>query len=241
MIKKQLSLCVLFGILFSFYGCHTVSEKSSINLEGNHKVYRPQDYGELTPTNMSFNAHTGEVRYTLSQPALVRLRVGIENAGALLCHMLDWDFRDTGTHVEKWDKKDSTGLIDFGNRNDYSVVLNARPVNNKHDLKLSPHLNIFFPDATEKTQQGIPIVNGLVPLRVLLNEQDRQVMADSKFEVALYVDLVFLMEDEVGTNPFNYILDASNFSDGQHILTVNLIGYSGLMGTGTIKFFVRHS
>lgn len=239
---SRILTAVILMLAFSASGCHTapVKARSQGKSAEAPQPYRPQDHGEITATDVSFDASTGEVRYTLPQDAYVRLRAGIRQAGALLRHVVDWEWRPAGPHTEVWDKKDASGLIDFGDRDDYVVILNAKPVKAKDALIKAPGLIIFFPDANERTDEGLPVTNGVVPLRILFDEKDRQTMADSKYEVALYVDLGFLMEDEVGTNPFNYLLDVSQFSEGRHVLTVNVIGYTGIMGTGTIQFYVKH-
>ena len=51
------------------------------------------------------NSKTGEIKYTLPEPASVRLRIGIRNGGPMLRTLLDWELREKGPHVEVWDKK----------------------------------------------------------------------------------------------------------------------------------------
>lgn len=232
---------LLGGMIFllTVTGCKTVPAKSSLANDEGRKDYRVEDYGEIKATDLSFDAQTGEIRYTLPHEARVRLRIGINHGGALLHHLLDWELRPAGSHVEKWDRKDATGRIDFGERMDYTVILNARPVKNPLGFPTAPSMRITFPESKDKTREGLPIVEGIASMRVLIDEKDRQSLTETSFEVALYVDLVFLMEDEVGTNPYNFRLDTSSLGEGEHLLTVNIIGYNGLVGTGTVKFFVR--
>lgn len=220
-------------------GCGTMCGSGTIS-QDSRALNRPQEPGEIMATDLSFNAQSGEVSYTLPQPALVRIRVGLKNAGPLLRHLLDWEFREAGPHVDVWNKRDPGGIVDFGDRNDYIMVLNARAANTSPALSKGPAVTVSFPGASVITPDGLPIVHGIVPLRVVLAEKDAKRLAESKFEVALYVDLLFLMEDEAGTNPFNYRLDVTQYNEGEHLVTVNVISYDGLVGTATAKFVVKN-
>lgn len=237
-LKKNILYLVGIVFILSSFGCRTAIDHPAPS-QGIINTYRPENYGEILASDTRFDLEKGEISYTLPEPALVRLRVGIHQGGALLHHVLDWEPREAGRHVEKWDKKDTTRLIDFGDRSDYLLVLNCRPLKNKDGIKKAPQLTVAFPDAKSATPKSDPVVTGTVPLRVTLASEDSAWMNATKFEVALYVDYVFLMEDEVGTNPFNYHLDVSRFGEGEHILTVNVIGYDGQVGTKSVKFFVN--
>lgn len=201
--------------------------------------YIPSEHGEILATGMAFDLRKGEIRYTLPEPAFVRIRIGINHGGALLHHILDWEMREAGPHVETWDKKDGGGRIDFGDRADYMLVLNCRPVKSRESLRRSPAVTVTFPEARETSAQGDPVVGGITALRVALDSKDSRWWTETKFEVALYIDYMFLMEDESGTNPFNYRLDTTQLSDGEHAMTVNVISYNGEVGTQTVKFWVK--
>lgn len=238
MIPKNIiwSICVCLLVL---PGCKTMCGTGTIS-QDSRTINRPPEPDEILATDLSFNANSGEVRYTLPQPALVRIRVGLKNAGPLLRHLLDWEFREAGAHVDVWNKRDPGGLVDFGDRNDYIMVLNARAVNASPAAIKGPTVTVSFPGASATTPDGLPIVHGIVPFRVVLAEKDAKRLAESKFEVALYVDYLFLMEDEAGTNPFNYRLDVSQYNEGEHMITVNVISYDGLVGTATAKFVIKN-
>ena len=202
---------------------------------------------EILAVNLSFNLETGEIKYTLPEDALVRLRIGLKDGGPLLRNLVDWEKREKGEHEEIWDKKDEDGRVDFGNRTDFMVVLACLPLNAKErnlnsgtikGFRKSPRLNIAFAEGTEKNDKGIPILQGVVPVRISLDEKDQWII-ETKYEVGMYIDNIFLMEDEEGSNPFTYQLNTKGFNEGEHIITVNLIGYNGEIGTETILVQVK--
>lgn len=234
--KRYFSLlCIVF---FFVSGCSHLGAKAPAE----------KSTREIYATDLSFDVSTGEIRYTLAQDALVRIRIGIKEGGPLLRHLLDWEYRKAGSHVEVWDFKNALGNVTFGQRADYMIVLAAlspRDHSTKayagqiQGLRVSPVLNIEFPDS-KKSESGIPVVSGIASVRVSINDEDLLWLRETKYEVGLFIDNVFLFEDEEGISPFTYSLDTSRLNKGRHILTVNIIGYEGEIGTKTVPVFVKN-
>jgi hypothetical protein len=242
MIKHKINhlLIVVFLLLVCVSGCRTMPVNNATAPQTGSKSYHPQEYGEILATDIAVDFKKGEIKYTLPEPAYVRIRAGLEGSGVFLRHILDWEWRDRGPHVETWDKKDDTGRVNFGDKMDYTFVINCKPAKKGNQgFKKAPALNISFPEARQTSAEGVPIIQGVVPLRIKLDEKDNRNLVDTKFEVAIYIDYIFLMEDEVGTNPFNYRLDATQFNEGEHVLTVNIISYDGQIGAQSVKVFVQ--
>ncbi len=197
---------------------------------------------EILATDMSFDVKTGEIKYTLPQEAIVRIRIGLRDGGPLLLALLDWEIRSAGPHVEVWDKRDRTGQVIFGERGDYMVVVSCKPISaqGKKGVRKSPDLRITFPESHEATAEGTPILKGTSPVRIILPEEEKKWFNETKYELGIYIDTVFLMEDEEGTDPFTYQLNTENFSEGVHTLTINLVGYEGEVGTKSVLIFVKN-
>lgn len=97
----------------------------------------------------------------------------------------------------------------------------------------APRLRVDFPEAKGVDAQQRPIVSGVVPVRVSVHPDDAQEVVSSRFEVALYEDTVFLVEEQDGTNPFTYLWDTRRLSEGEHLLTVNIFTYDDHYGVLT--------
>lgn len=207
-------------------------------------------FREVFVKDTSYDAKTGEVAYALAEPALVRIRIGIPEGGPLLRHLLDWEYRDAGRHVEVWDKKDDTGQIDFSQMNNAFIVVACIAPGEKQDsreensvirgYRRSPKVTVTFPESAGTTSEGVPVVSGNVPVRVTVAGEDIEWLRETKYEVGLYVDYTFLAEDEQGTNPFTYYLDTRGLNEGRHSITANIIGYTGEVGTVSIPVYVRN-
>jgi hypothetical protein len=204
---------------------------------------------EILATDMSFDFDTGEIRYTLPEPALVRIRMGIQNGGPLLTHILDWEYRDKGSHIEVWNKEEATRLLAVKNRNNVSLVLSCLPADSQDrrysttlvkGFRRSPEFAVTFPEVQEHSPMGHPVLSGITPVRVTIDTKDQTWLLGTKFELAIYIDGAFIMEDEEGNNPYTYRLDTRGFPNRTHILTINIIGYEGEVGVQSMLVDVRN-
>lgn len=204
---------------------------------------------EILASDMSFDMETGEFSYTLPEDALVRVRLGIKSSWLMVRNLVDWELRAKGPHTEIWDKKDRMGFGDYSNRDDIMVVLSCLPADEQarknyagiiKGFRKSPEFDIAFPESRETADDGTPVLKGVVSVRITIDERDNQWLTETKFEVGMFIDTIFLTEDEEGTNPYNYQLNTKGFNDGVHLLIVNVVGYEGEIGTKSARFYVKN-
>ena len=55
-----------------------------------------------------------------------------------------------------------------------------------------------------------------------------------------FSDLVFLFEDEAGFSPFTYQLDVSKLSEGEHLMTIDLLSYDDHCAAVTKRVLVKN-
>lgn len=230
-----------------FYGCATkVAKIPESVIEERH--IPTTLISEIKATDISFDVTTGEIRYTLLEPALVRIRLGIKEGGPLLRTLIDWEPRKEGENLEIWDRKDGSGLIDYSNRTDLLIVIACIPIN-QEDLVVyestvrgygkAPAFEIILPSSQETTKQGVPIISGIAPIRIILDKKDKKRLTQTKYEIAFFIDNLFLFEDEEGTSPFTYLFNTKGINAGEHTITVNLIGYEGEVGVKSLKVYLK--
>ena len=243
-------IVMITGLLMTQPACRTTGEKRvepvstqtaqqsfKADVEALQTVVEP-----ILATDMSYDSQTGEIKYTLPEPALVRIRIGLSLTGMTIIHLVDWEYREAGKHMEVWDMKDATGQVEFTSRNDLLVNIKCLPVEHEKmdDFKYpasvigfrkAPQLNISFPQVQNQTGDGVSVVQDEITIRITLSEEDNHWLMETKYEMALFVDNVFVVEDEEGTNPYNYRFDTREINDGTHVVTVNVIGYEGEIGT----------
>ena len=110
-----------------------------------------------------------------------------------------------------------------------------------HDQRYchEPKFDVRFPGSVSQTADGIPILNGIAPVKVVISERDRQHLESARFEVMFFVDTVFLFEDEEGFTPFTYRWNTQDLPQGEHIFTVNILSYDDHCGTVSRKIMIR--
>ena len=81
-----------------------------------------QPQGDLVK-NACFDQETGNIRYELTVPAWVRIRIGVKD-GPLYRNICDWEKRESGKHIETWDGKDLSGTFNLIGRADLMARLN---------------------------------------------------------------------------------------------------------------------
>jgi hypothetical protein len=102
-----------------------------------------------------------------------------------------------------------------------------------------PRFQVIFPTGQEKTAEGIPILKGTVPVKIVISENDRHHLESERFEVMFFVDTVFLFEDEEGFTPFTYMWNTKDLAEGEHIFTVNILSYDDHCGVESRKIIIR--
>lgn len=87
---------------------------------------------------------------------------------------------------------------------------------------------------------GTPVLDDIAHLRVDTRDpRDRRFFEGSRFEILVYLDGQFLMEDEDSLLPFNYRLDVSRLSAGEHSFLVNVASDLGSVGVGFGSFVIE--
>lgn len=100
-------------------------------------------------------------------------------------------------------------------------------------------IRLSVPDGLPATDGGVPVVSGIVPLRLDIAERDRARALAHRFETVFYVDGVFAFENEGGFLPVTWRWDSRGVNPGNHFLTANLRGYEGNFGVATVNVHVR--
>jgi hypothetical protein len=80
------------------------------------------------------------------------------------------------------------------------------------------------------------VVRDEASFRVRVDDpQERARLINTRFEVMMFLDTVFLAEEEDGALPYNYRLDTRALPPGPHLLTVNLLSYDQRVGVQTVE------
>lgn len=209
------------------------------------------------------------IGYELPRAARVRIRIGIPDGGPHLRTLVDWQPRQAGHHEEPWDGLDASGtmnLLEHPKTNigirafslpDNSIIAEGQPTAaSVHDAEganrerrahrhpsAGTYLHALHPRAMCREPQltvELPEkVHGRIPIRIRLAPRDRASVLQRRYEVVLFIDTNFFLEEEEGYDPFTYLFDPSTISKGDHLLTVNLLSFDDHVGVVTIPLVVE--
>ncbi len=99
-------------------------------------------------------------------------------------------------------------------------------------------VRLEFPGVTQHDPQGRPVLVGIAPIQVAIDEHDASRLVNERFELALFEDLTVIVEEEKGTTPFTYLLDTTMLPPGPHLLTVNVLGGNDHYGVETRQVII---
>lgn len=238
----------LITALIVLTGCRTTHEMNkTIAIKSMKPVV---DENEVLATDMSFDLDKGEIHYTLPERAFVRIRLGVRDGGAMIRNLVDWELREAGAHVERWDGTRDNGEEVFVHRGDLMAVISAlRPSKDNQlpdhssvvgGLRKSPEFTLSFPEVKDANSEGIALIRDVATLRVFIKPEDVKWLTESKFEMGIYIDGIFLIEDEEGSNPYNYRLNTKMLNNGAHTVTVNITAYTGEIGSKSLLLETRN-
>lgn len=221
---------------------------------------------EVLVQQFTLDPETGTMRFLLPQASRIRLRVGLKGFPLLRTlhdwvpmaageHEVTWDGVDSTGKIHLLGKSAlDVNLTAFALPGNAILVRSSQPAASvagvrpnvpenafrhaKHPLEIchEPKLKLDLPGTPAKGKSGLPVVSGVVPVRITLDPADASHLVDARFEIMLFVDTVFLTEAEEGSNPFTYQLDTRALAPGPHMFTVNVLSYDDHAGTATIQF-----
>mgnify|MGYP005848888843 CR=1 FL=1 len=198
-------------------------------------------------------AETGAIRYTLTAPALVRLRIVDKGTpGIILRTLLDWAPREAGPHSETWDGRDAHGeTID---PRAVSFVLASEPRPELLDATQSAALaSLRHPEhkhflhardrcADLTVHLEAPTAGAFVSgaAEIVATVEGRLGMPEGEYHVVVYLDGRTAWDGRVAEPRLVRAFDAANLVEGEHDLAVTFNDLRDHAGSARLCFVVRH-
>ena len=179
-----------------------------------------------------------KISYSIEEPALVSIRVGINN-GPMYKIISNWELTEPGNYSVDWDGWDNDHVLKVDQLANYLIDVRSIPVkmealhinnskkNNASALpaaELLQEIHAFVPEFSvaatpEKTNSGKA---DYVNLDINVNEKTLDELGDMPYEYVLYIDGKRFGEIENGSSPYSWEISTKNFSKGSHIFTLML-------------------
>lgn len=119
---------------------------------------------------------------------------------------------------------------------------NQQPISRQYYIPYlmnkGPAVSIELLGDLKQSDTGFPIIDGQVDIQVSMDDDSKQFMQESRYEIGFFVDHVFLSEEEQGYVPLTWRWKPNHLDPGKHILTVNVNGFRGQVGVSSLEFVV---
>ena len=104
---------------------------------------------------------------------------------------------------------------------------------------LSPRFKVEMDGSSSK--DDIPVVSGVCKLNVVVDKTDVGWLANERFESLLWIDGIYVAEDEEGYTPSSWRIDTTKYSNDLHVVTVMIQSFGDRIGTHSFVIKVRNN
>ncbi len=219
----------------------------------------PEGHGGLKPVKIKFTDfkmerafafdpakdEKGIITYTISEPARISIKVVKARTRELyLATILNWEYREAGTHTETWEGRDYDGnIVDLS---EAIIVMEGEPMSTYapgkysferlsdeeiiHGHQWGHAHNVYhgsanvIPELMVSSIKDGDILSGLVTIESHL-EGEKGYGDEAGYGVRYYLDNTLLQEEfyeESCNGRFSYTLDSTAFPDGEYTLYVGM-------------------
>lgn len=102
------------------------------------------------------------------------------------------------------------------------------------------NIDVDLPKDIKQNKNKLPVLTGNVPIRISIPKKDLIRMQTDRFEPMLFVDGIYVSELESGFFPLTWRLNAKDYKEGEHFITINVRGYEGQIGSTSRKVIIKH-
>lgn len=96
-------------------------------------------------------------------------------------------------------------------------------------------VKLSLPSLDRPGAKDLPEAKDRVLVRLDIDPKDGEVIQNQQFEIILFVDTVFSIEEERGYLPFNCPIGLQELPPGERVITANVITFGDQIGVGSRK------
>ncbi len=96
-----------------------------------------------------------------------------------------------------------------------------------------------LPKNIQRTKQGLPIIKGIVPVRIKLPDKDKLWYRAERFSINIFIDDIFVKGEALGYAPYTWNFNPQGINKGSHLITVNLKGFNDHIGVGSLPVYIE--
>ena len=104
---------------------------------------------------------------------------------------------------------------------------------------LSPRFKVELDGSSP--EDDIPVVSGVCRLNVAIDKEDIGWLTNERFETILWIDDVYVAEEEEGYTPSSWHIDTTKYSNDVHVVTAMIQSFGDRIGTHSFVIEVRNN
>jgi flagellar hook capping protein FlgD len=108
------------------------------------------------------------------------------------------------------------------------------------DIAPFPTFKLGLPNQTSEFVDGLPVVHGMVPVRITLDSDIKRYAIEQRYEVMIFIDYRFVSEEDEGYSPVTRVWDSRSVPDGPHVITANVRLLGGQAEAASMRIWVRN-
>lgn len=119
-------------------------------------------------------------------------------------------------------------------------ALEINKIHKEHNRKFchEPKIKIILPEEIKLNENNIIIIDKKMPLRFIIEEEDKKWFTRERFSIHCFIDGVFVGGQLEGYSPYNWLFDPTHINEGMHLLTVNFSGFEDHIGISSLPIYV---
>lgn len=99
----------------------------------------------------------------------------------------------------------------------------------------NPGAALKVPEDARRDEKGAVMLDEALPIRLELPPAEASFLQGERFEVVVYLDGLFVFEEEQGYLPFTWTARPEVVPPGEHVVTLMIRGYEGHFGSASVR------
>jgi len=99
----------------------------------------------------------------------------------------------------------------------------------------NPRAALRVPENARRDEKGAVLLDEALPIRLELPPAEASFLQEERFEVVVYLDGLFVFEEEQGYLPFTWTARPEVVPPGEHVVTLMIRGYEGHFGSASVR------
>jgi len=187
---------------------------------------------------------TGRIRVLDMPGAVIDIRGFLLPQGTIIVRESGGDY--LAYHKSLKSRAKSAGIISYKSVRKNVIQRKGENISQQYlvqrALNVAPDFSVYLEgDSSSPLADRVGVnVSGEVGLVIKVGPESMPNFNESRYEIVVFIDNRRFDEEEQAFSPYTYILDTKRLKNGEHLVSVNLAGLAGQVGSYSFKLNVNN-